>query len=159
MNVRLRQTRQSDYECIASWIPDAGACLRWAGPRVTFPFTVLELEEILIATGGVSYCLERDGVDPCGFGQYWPRDDDTAHLGRLIVAPACRGRGLGRELCERVIERAVKVTGAAAITLRVYRDNTPAVTLYQHVGFATVESGSTSDALFMRMEISSSPKP
>jgi ribosomal-protein-alanine N-acetyltransferase len=159
MTVRLRETRQSDYDVIASWIPDADACLRWAGPRVGFPFSVEELTQILTAAGSAGVCLEADDEDPCGFGQYWSRDDETVHLGRLIVAPACRGKGLGRELCVRLIRRVVDVTGARAITLRVYRDNMTAVTLYQSLGFVAVDTESTSSAVLMRMEIASSPEP
>lgn len=159
MTVRLRETRQSDYDVIASWIPDADACLRWAGPRVRFPFTVAELAKMLTAAGSVSFCLEGDDEDPCGFGQYWSRDDETVHLGRLIVAPACRGRGLGRELCARLIKHVVDVTGPRAITLRVYRDNMTAVTLYQSLGFVAVDTESTSNEVLMRMEIASSPEP
>ncbi|MEG0187009.1 MAG: GNAT family N-acetyltransferase, partial [Stenotrophomonas sp.] len=37
--------------------------------------------------------------DRCvGFGQYWQTAPGSTHLGRIIVPPLQRGRGLGRAL-------------------------------------------------------------
>ena len=65
-------------------------------------------------------------------------DGRVVHLGRIIVSPAQRGRGKGRELCERLVARAVQATGAGAVTLRVYRDNETALGLYLRLGFRPV---------------------
>jgi ribosomal protein S18 acetylase RimI-like enzyme len=39
-----------------------------------------------------------------GFGQYWPTPG-TLHLGRIIVSPQARGRGLGRVLMQALMAR------------------------------------------------------
>jgi hypothetical protein len=41
VNTSLRAPTESDYLHVASWITDAAACRRWAGPRVAFPFSAL----------------------------------------------------------------------------------------------------------------------
>ena len=61
-------------------------------------------------------------------------DDDVAHITQLCVAPAARGRGLGRDLlrhCARELARA----GYRAITLTVTESNARAVALYRDLGF------------------------
>lgn len=152
MNATLRAPEPSDYEAIASWIPDAESCVRWAGPRMPYPFSAAELQSLLTVTSGDSYCLTEAAASPLGFGQFWVLTPGEVHLGRVIVSPSARGRGFGRSLCELLIEHAVQVTGATAITLRVYRNNAAAFSLYSSLGFAAVQAESTEEVLFMRME-------
>jgi ribosomal-protein-alanine N-acetyltransferase len=62
------------------WIPDAVACLRWAGPLPPFSFTVDELPALLAANGAVSTCLAgADGV-ALGFGQHVVGQAGAIHL-------------------------------------------------------------------------------
>ena len=156
MNLTLHQPRPSDYEALASWVPDAVACLRWAGPRILFPFPVSELPDLLVVPGGTSYFLAEGCGVPCGFGQHWVIVAGSVHLGRIIVSPAARGKGVGRALCELLIGEAVRCTGANAITLRVYRDNAVAVSLYSSLGFLPVEADSDKEAIFMRVGVNTS---
>lgn len=149
MSISLRAPLPSDYEALASWITDAAACKRWAGSRVTFPFSAFELPQLLVVAGAVSYTLADGSHAPCGFGQHWLHKSGAAHLGRIIVSPALRGKGYGRELVNQLKVRALQVTGASAVSLNVYRDNFVALNLYRSLGFAPIESESTQAALFM----------
>lgn len=153
MNASLRAPISSDYVAIASWIPDATAGLRWAGPRLPFPFSASDLPALLAVPGGgeFSYCLVDDSASPCGFGQHWVLQPGAVHLGRIIVAPKARGRGLGWMLCQQLISAALRSTSATAVTLRAYRDNFTAVELYSSLGFSEVAAESTDDVLFMKM--------
>jgi [ribosomal protein S18]-alanine N-acetyltransferase len=151
VNVALRSARPADYEAIAAWIPDAEACLRWAGPRVAFPFSAAQLPHLLSVDGCASYCWSDGGSAACGFGQHWPHESGAVHLGRIIVSPALRGRGLGRELCRQLCARAIESAGASTVTLNVYRDNAVAVALYRSLGFAPIEARSSPEAFLMRM--------
>ena len=150
MNPTLRAPLQSDYEALASWIPDAHACLRWAGPQLSFPFAPGTLAEKLQADGLCSYILADDHASPLGFGQHWMVTAGAVHLARIIVSPSARGLGFGRLLFGLLIDQAVRATGASRVTLRVYRDNAVARNLYCSLGFAPVEAESTDDALFMQ---------
>jgi ribosomal protein S18 acetylase RimI-like enzyme len=67
------------------------------------------------------------------------------------VAPAVRGGGLGRQLCLHLIAAALRATRANTVTLRAYRDNTAAVTLYQSLGFIEDVTKSTDAVLFMSL--------
>lgn len=59
---------------------------------------------------------------------------DVAHITQLCVAPAHRGRGLGRALLYHAAEN-LRRTGTAAITLTVTESNRQAVSLYEEAGF------------------------
>ena len=153
MNASLRAPTASDYAAIASWIPDAAAGLRWAGPRLSFPFAASDLSALLAVPGGgeFSYSLIDESGSPCGFGQHWVLQPGAVHLGRIIVAPDARGRGLGRVLCQQLVSAGLHATSATAVTLRAYRDNLVAVGLYSSLGFVEVAAESTDDVLFMKM--------
>lgn len=155
MEAILRPAEIGDYNAIASWVDDAEACARWAGPAVPFPFLAEELPEILSVTGGKSYCLASSDGECIGFGQFWTVTQGAVHIGRIIISPSARGSGAGRVLCEKLIDRALRSTDSSVVTLRVYRTNSAALSLYSGLGFTVVESESTSELLFMKAEASS----
>ncbi len=63
-------------------------------------------------------------------------EDDVAHLTQLCVAPRRRGYGLGRVLL-RYTATQLATRGVRALTLTVTEANTPALRLYQSLGFRT----------------------
>lgn len=157
MPLTLCPARPSDFLALSAWIPDAVACMRWAGPGMPFPFAPEALEDLLGARERPSYGLWEDGA-LVAFGQHWVLTPGRVHLGRILVAPEARGRGLGRVLCRRLMAEAVRATGAQVLTLRVYRDNTVAQALYASLGFQPVPAESTDEALFMETAMPATPK-
>jgi [ribosomal protein S18]-alanine N-acetyltransferase len=80
----------------------------------------------------------------------------------LCVNPDWRGRGLARQLLEKLTARA-KETGAKTIFLEVADDNKAARKFYEGAGFTEInrrkdyykqEDGSVKDAIVMRLELS-----
>jgi len=57
----------------------------------------------------------------------------------LCVAPEYKGRGLGRELMEFILEYSA-AQGMKAVRLDVYGKNTPAITLYKKCGFQYIDT-------------------
>jgi ribosomal-protein-alanine N-acetyltransferase len=156
MKTSLRAPTAKDYAAIASWIPDATAGLRWAGPRLPFPFSASDLPALLAMPDGgkSSYSLIDKSGNLCAFGQHWVLEPGAVHLGRIIVAPDARGRGIGRTLCQQLISAALHSTALTAVTLRAYRNNLAAVQLYTSLGFVEVEADSNEDQIFMKMPAS-----
>ena len=133
MPMNFRPAIQDDLKIIISWIPDADACKRWAGPLVNFPLTPASLAEKIELKPGNTYGLEKNKT-LIGFGQLIHKSNDRGHAARIIVAPGYRGRGIGRRLC-------LALTGQAAnlkygrVSLNVYRENLAAIRLYKSLGF------------------------
>jgi ribosomal protein S18 acetylase RimI-like enzyme len=78
-----------------------------------------------------------DGDEFVAYGELWVDDDESeVELGRLIVAPDRRGRGVGRRLTAALAEAARRVH--PAVFLRVRPDNEPALRCYAAAGFRRV---------------------
>lgn len=150
--LELREARPEDLDVVASWIPDADACLRWAGPGLTFPFTDGSLaRELLVPDRASRSLVHPDAPDvPLAFGQSWTREAGARHLGRVVVDPSHRGFGLGHALITRMVDEARVDADVRWITLRVFADNRPALAVYRQAGFVDVPSLREGDALFMR---------
>ncbi len=76
---------------------------------------------------------QHDEVVACA--QY-AREGDRVGLYDVYTAPAARNRGLSRALCAELLRRAAS-DGATAAYLQVDVDNSPALTVYRRLGFAT----------------------
>jgi [ribosomal protein S18]-alanine N-acetyltransferase len=92
-----------------------------------------------------------------GLGQILLREKDTAHLARIIVSPALRGRGIGRILCQQLILIGRQSYGATGFTLNVYKDNPPAVKLYRSLGFVIVAEDTEQNWLRMHLQVHALP--
>ncbi|MFZ6719266.1 GNAT family N-acetyltransferase [Undibacterium sp. Ji49W] len=145
----LRPAVPSDYVVIADWIHDAKACARWAGPQLPYPFATADLPELLAKPESQAFTLIDPNQTVVGFAQFWRRDEQRVHLGRIIVSPEARGLGYGRILCEQLMQRAIAATGLSIVSLRVYRDNPGALHLYSQLDFVVVEPDSNTEVLAM----------
>lgn len=135
-HARLERFEPEGAARIVGWIAsDAEAYM--LAPRTAPPITPERVREWL-APGVEAFWLYADGVDgPIGYGElnilneryreYW--------LGHLIVAPAHRGRGYGRELARLLMERAFLVRGASRVSLVVFPENEAAIASYRAAGF------------------------
>jgi ribosomal-protein-alanine N-acetyltransferase len=154
----LRLPEAADYAALGTWVKDADTCLRWAGPKLKFPFEPGRLPALLAEPGAFSFVMSRGPAEALGFGQFWVREAGVAHLARIILAPSARGQGLGSSLCHLLMEQAAMDTGASAFTLRVYRDNHPALTIYESLGFAVVPALSNDRIFSMRRRTQNGPQ-
>lgn len=147
--MQLEPVQPRHYAPIASWLDSVAATQRWAGPGVAYPLVPEAFAQVLALAARPGRVLLDEQGDCMGFGQYWLTDPGTAHLGRIIVSPLARGRGLGRVLMQRLGAEALRPPGVRRLTLRVYRDNAAALALYRDLGFQPVEAASTPEVLFM----------
>jgi ribosomal protein S18 acetylase RimI-like enzyme len=119
---------------IMPWFPDEHSCRVWGGPAFRFPFTPETFLTDSKLADLPSYVLIRDPAELCAFGQFYLRAG-RCHLGRLAVAPAQRGRGLGTQLIRMLVQEGTKTLGVTETSLFVHITNTSALALYQRLGF------------------------
>lgn len=61
--------------------------------------------------------------------------DNVGYVKRVVVDPAYRGYGIARQLMEHIIDYGRAEHGLEAIDLHVWEGNTPAIRLYEALGF------------------------
>lgn len=137
MDYILKSARKEHLTTVMDWVQSAEQLELWGGSALSFPPS-FEITWIQIsADADNSFVLKsKDGGEVLGFAQILDRTPN-AHLARIIVAPAMRGKGLGRVLCEQLIQRALAMR-PEKITLNVFHHNTAAIALYSSLGFVRV---------------------
>ena len=152
MAYTLRPAAPADLETVLTWIDTPDALRLWGGHRLTWPPEVEKTWYEIGADGRNSFALVDVDGKLAGFGQALPHEPARVHLGRIILAPAARGQGLGRVLVGALIGAARENFHPGAITLNVYRDNLPAVRLYQSLGFVVVSEDEELGSYGMRLD-------
>lgn len=132
---RLVAATEAHVLGLMPWFPDARSCAVWGGPQFRHPFTA----ETFLADTHVrdlpSLVMLDEAGAPCAFGQYYRRAG-RCHLGRLVVSPRWRGRGLGTALVRGLAGEGVPRLGVDECSLFVVPDNAGAIRLYERLGFA-----------------------
>lgn len=95
--------------------------------------------ESIIDGGGhiISITEKNEVIGVCGL---FARGDNEYELARMAVHASARGRGIGRLLANKVIERA-RSKGTKRIFLVSNTVLEPAISLYRSLGFRTVREG------------------
>lgn len=90
-----------------------------------------------------------------------PIDENACEMNRMFVRTEARGRGIGRQLCERLFE-AAKALGYSEIRLGALNRHVEALPLYRSLGFApdpTPPLYATDDANVIRLRKFLTPIP
>lgn len=96
------------------------------------PDTCMFVAEYRGTIAGMILCTVRNSPV---FPLFVPRR--YGHINELVVSESFQGQGIGRRLVQRVHEW-VQDQGISEIELDVYEFNTPARTLYEHLGYETM---------------------
>ncbi|MFN8224288.1 MAG: GNAT family N-acetyltransferase [Gaiellales bacterium] len=127
----LRAFTVEAAETVAAWVISADEAARWGGV-LEHPVRPAILAAWHAEPGVVPFLLV-DSDEPVGYGELW-EDEGEAELARLVVDPERRGRGLGRELVEGLVEEARR-RNFDEIWIRVVPENEPAIRCYRNAGF------------------------
>lgn len=98
-------------------------------------------EEYILDNDGV-ILIAREHQTPIGCCALIKIDDHTYELAKMAVSPKARGKKVGLLLGNKIIERA-KLMGVKRLYLESNSVLTPAVNLYQKLGFTHIENSSS----------------
>jgi len=102
-------------------------------------------ERVIIDRGGqILFALDPDNEEVLGTCALIVHDDGTAELAKMAVLPSARGRGIGRLLGDAILALA-DAKGLDKLFLETNRKLTPAIRLYQQMGFVERPRLSESD--------------
>lgn len=107
---------------------------------LAFHGPIFDLLSGFAASGGAAEVLKPVSGGPViGMGGLRPTAPGTAELCKLHLDAAFHGRGLGRQLAERLLARAQRL-GRRRVDLHVTATQRAAISLYLRLGFAIVET-------------------
>jgi ribosomal-protein-alanine N-acetyltransferase len=135
---------------------DAGHMLEMTNEIIICPMTAEDLDQVLAIEQASfpSPWLRQHFVDELNSAHAFPLSAfepggrlvgficpmlllDEGHILDVAVDPACRGKGVGRLLVQRVLDDC-RIGGASFVSLEVRVSNDAAIALYQGMGFTEV---------------------
>ncbi len=151
LTVRTREA--SDLTAVVDWVPDSDALYLFAATSLTWPLTPQQLADVGEAPGRTSWMLidAADPSTPLAHADVTVKGD-RARIGRVIVDPARRGRGLGAALVRALIGEARRV-GCTRVDLVVIPGNARAFRTYEGLGFRYDPASDIDGMLGMTLEL------
>jgi GNAT superfamily N-acetyltransferase len=141
--LRLREFVESDDAEVTSWFADAGELRFFAGRRLRWPLDAGQWRSIRLDPSVTAWtAVIGEDPTPMGHAEMVRESLTVVRLARIAVAPAFRGRGLGRALVTQVIARC-RDAGFLLATLASHPDNTNAIRAYRSLGFLPSETPSS----------------
>jgi RimJ/RimL family protein N-acetyltransferase len=133
--LRLERFDPAHADLVASWVTSELEAY-WLAPQTPPPLTADQVRRWSSSQHEAFQLRPPQQQPPIAYGELniLDRYRHAYWLGHLIVDPAVRGRGVGRELTRRLIERARTCYGATEVTLVVFPANAPAIRCYRAAG-------------------------
>jgi len=126
----------------AATLDDINALLKQLSERV--PACTLELLQNIVTSPAVELWVARESGSIVGMGELaitLKPEGVIAQIEDMVVDAGHRGKGLGKMISEKLIERA-RARGARAVQLSSNPSRSAANTLYQKLGFKFHETNS-----------------
>ncbi|MBQ8920599.1 MAG: GNAT family N-acetyltransferase [Oscillospiraceae bacterium] len=141
--MQLRAFQASDAAAVCTWLRTETELYQWSADRFNkFPLTAEDIMENYTPQIASGRFFPFTAADEMGnvLGHFiirYPREDDdtTVRFGFVIVDPAQRGKGSGREMLRLGIRYAAENLYAQRMDLGVFANNPAAQRCYEALGF------------------------
>ncbi len=147
--MKLRALQPNEYQAVCA----RAIGEQWPGLVKGTVLTSDDFPRILELPGHSSYAMGDGDTPAIGFGQVWQSPNGKTNLIRILVDPARRGKGLGKQLCALLLAEALAKPGVQQVSLRVRRDNLPAVAVYRSLGFHDGQDTGNPEVLAMEYSV------
>lgn len=119
------------------WFSNEHELTDWSGPNFRYPLKLPSFVEDLKLNTLSSFAFVSNESEFLAFGQYYQRLG-KCHLGRLIVNPKFRGKGIASKLIHNICELGLKELKVQECSLFVLAHNDNAIKTYEKFGFSFV---------------------
>ena len=135
--IKLSPFLKTDFSKLISWVDSEETMVQFAGTYFSFPLTETQLEQYLKDKNRFVYkvvhTLTKTAIGHAEIFFTYP----TAILCRIMIGEKeYRGRGIGQQIMNALLEISFVQLGALKAILNVYDWNITAIRCYQKVGFA-----------------------
>lgn len=130
----------ADMTEVASWIDSPEKLVMWAGTKFSYPVEAAQFADNLSKENVKAFVCKKDkGI--VGYGEIGSIDTQkgVAFLCRIIIRPAERGEGIGKQLFRFLVKYCRDELQLQKVYLNVFRNNKHAVELYEKEGFIVME--------------------
>lgn len=131
---------EKDYQFIGKWIDNERIHALWCAGMTPYPLTRQNLHDLLERNArewtDSAYVATEDDGTPVGFFCYSVNtENNEGFLKMVVVDPAIRGKGCGKEMLELALQYAFLITGAELVQINVFTENHAARRCYEKIGF------------------------
>lgn len=136
--MRLTQPSDENFLELMSWFSNEDELSIWSGPNFRYPFSLNTFKSDLNLNNFKSFSLVSSENDLLAFGQYYPRLG-KCHLGRLVVNPHLRGKGIASTLISQLSLLGKSDLNTDSCSLFVLGHNDSAIKVYTKLGFSMAD--------------------
>ncbi|MCE0495613.1 GNAT family N-acetyltransferase [Vibrio salinus] len=136
--MKLVKAGQNHINTMMKWFQNEKETQDWGGPHFRYPYDRQSFQEDIQLDELESYVLISDQGELQAFGQFYLRLG-RCHLGRLVVNPEQRGKGLVAILIKHLSDLGMAELHATENSLFVYDHNVSARKAYEKFGFRVME--------------------
>lgn len=133
-----------DFQHLKKWVADERVHALWCARLLPFPvdessFTRLIEDEGINLAASPFIATDDSGI-PLGFYMYSLDVFNNKGFFKFVVTDnEQRGNGIGKEMLGLALKYAAFISGAERVQLNVFGVNTPAIKLYESLGFVQDE--------------------
>jgi RimJ/RimL family protein N-acetyltransferase len=138
-NLKLTPFQPSGFATFISWLDNEELLFQIAGRYFTFPLTDDQLRNYLADGKSIAFnVLALDKI--VGHAEIILLGDGRVKLDKIIIGdPSMRGKGLGGQLIEALLNYAFSGLQATGVELLVFDWNMAGIKCYEKAGFTFVE--------------------
>lgn len=140
--IKLEPFNPADFDKLISWIDSRELLVTIAGTVFSYPLTVEQLQTYLQDKNSYSFSIaEQSNSKTIGHAELAVAGKDTYKIDKLIIGDKSnRGKGVGQEVINQLLNYAFIKLHAKTVELNVFDWNTAGIKCYEKCGF-TVNPG------------------
>lgn len=134
--IRLEKFGRDSYADLISWVDSEETLMQFAGPAFNFPLTPEQLDISLSDKNRIAFKIVSNETNlSIGHSEIY-LSEDSAKIGRILIGEvAQRGKGLGQQIVNLLLDYTFSKLGKAIVELNVFDWNIGAIKCYEKVGF------------------------